>query len=156
MRLHPGFAKPRSRKPPQKRAAERRQAQLHWSRTIGCSSAPHERMLPAVRTSGALGAPRRRLARRLNALPQPRPRFTRSGGRRLSPAPSNALKRSTSRTGHNAGRVDAWTARERGYEPRPQEPHSLHQSAVTGDAPWRARFGKCNLNSDKRQVPSPN
>jgi len=25
-------------------------------------------------------------------------------------------------------------ARERGYEPRPQEPHSLRQSAVTGDA----------------------
>jgi hypothetical protein len=25
-------------------------------------------------------------------------------------------------------------ARERGYKPRPQEPHSLHQSAVTGDA----------------------
>jgi hypothetical protein len=24
------------------------------------------------------------------------------------------------------------TARERGYEPRPQEPHSLHDSAVTG------------------------
>src|SRR5271163_1069938 len=25
-------------------------------------------------------------------------------------------------------------ARERGHKPRPQEPHSLHQSAVTGDA----------------------
>ena len=50
-------------------------------------------------------------------------------------APSTALKRSTSHAGHNAGRVDARTARERGYKPRPQEPHSPHQSAVTGDAP---------------------
>jgi hypothetical protein len=50
-------------------------------------------------------------------------------------APPFALKRCTSRAGHNAGGDDARTARERGYKPRPQEPHSLHQSAVTGDAP---------------------
>ena len=30
---------------------------------------------------------------------------------------------------------DARTARERGYKPRPQEPHSLHQLAVTGRRP---------------------
>jgi len=46
-----------------------------------------------------------------------------------------ALKRSTSRAGHHAGGVDARTARERGYKPRPQEPHSLHQLAVTGQRP---------------------
>jgi len=46
-----------------------------------------------------------------------------------------ALKRSTSRAGRNAGGDDARTARERGYKPRPQEPHSPHQSAVTGRRP---------------------
>ena len=50
-----------------------------------------------------------------------------------------ALKRGTSRAGHNAGRDDARTARERGYKPRPQEPHSPYQSAVTGDIPSWAR-----------------
>jgi hypothetical protein len=51
------------------------------------------------------------------------------------PAPSPALKRSTPRAGRNAGGDDARTARKRGYKPRLQEPHSLHQSAVTGDVP---------------------
>jgi hypothetical protein len=52
---------------------------------------------------------------------------------RALPAPSITLKRSTPRPGRSAGGVDARAARERGYEPRPQEPHPLHQSAVTGD-----------------------
>src|SRR5271170_4142495 len=45
-------------------------------------------------------------------------------------------------------------ARERGYEPRPREPHSLHQSAVTGDALRRARFDSsaCNGNGDECQA----
>ena len=46
-----------------------------------------------------------------------------------------ALKRGTSRAGRYAGGDDARTARERGYKPRPQEPHSLHQLAVTGRRP---------------------
>jgi len=54
---------------------------------------------------------------------------------RALPVPSIALKRSTPRAGRHAGRNDAQAARERGYEPRPQEPHSLHQSAVTGRRP---------------------
>jgi hypothetical protein len=54
---------------------------------------------------------------------------------RALPTPPIALKRCTSRAGRHAGGDDARTARERGYKPRPQEPHSLHQSAVTGDAP---------------------
>jgi len=41
------------------------------------------------------------------------------------PAPSIAFKRSTPLAGRNAGRNDAQAARERGYKPRPQEPHSL-------------------------------
>ncbi len=51
------------------------------------------------------------------------------------PAPSAALKRSTPRAGRNAGGSDARTARERGYKPRPQEPHSPHPTAVTGRRP---------------------
>ena len=41
------------------------------------------------------------------------------------PAPPMALKRCTSHPGRRAGGDDARTARERGYKPRPQEPHSL-------------------------------
>ena len=61
-----------------------------------------------------------------------------SGRMQALPAPSIALKRGTSRSGPNAGGhsslhlrklrtlvCDARTARERGYKPRPQEPHSL-------------------------------
>jgi len=33
------------------------------------------------------------------------------------------------------GNATPGSAREWGYEPRPQEPHSLRQSAVTGDVP---------------------
>jgi len=82
------------------------------------------------------------LARQLNATAQPRPRFTRARGRRVLPAPSFALKRGTSRTGRNAGRVDARTARERGYKPRPREPHSPHRSAVTGRRPSMGEIRK--------------
>jgi hypothetical protein len=51
------------------------------------------------------------------------------------PAPSVALKRSTPRAGRNPGGNDAQAARERGYKPRPQEPHSPHPTAVTGRRP---------------------
>ena len=50
-------------------------------------------------------------------------------------APSIALKRNTPRAGRDAGGIDAQAARERGYKPRPREPHPLHQSAVTGRRP---------------------
>jgi hypothetical protein len=40
-------------------------------------------------------------------------------------------------------------ARERGYEARPQEPHSLRQSAVTGDVPsWARLKNECNQYGD--------
>ena len=58
-----------------------------------------------------------------------------NGRARALPAPSLALKPGTWLAGLNAGGDDTRTARERGYEPRPQEPHSLRQSAVTGDVP---------------------
>jgi hypothetical protein len=46
-----------------------------------------------------------------------------------------ALKRGTPRAGRTAGGNDARTARERGYKPRPQQPHSPHPTAVTGRRP---------------------
>src|SRR5665213_10758 len=58
---------------------------------------------------------------------------------RALPAPSFALKRGTSRTGHNAGGDDARTARERGYKPRPQEPHSLHVQVCLENTPFDER-----------------
>jgi hypothetical protein len=51
------------------------------------------------------------------------------------PRHRSRFKRSTSRAGPNAGGVDTQAARERGHKPRPQEPHSLHQLAVTGRRP---------------------
>src|ERR1700684_2857991 len=36
-------------------------------------------------------------------------------------------------------RIDARNARERGYKPRPQEPHPPHRSAVTGRRPFEGR-----------------
>jgi hypothetical protein len=117
------------------REAERRKAHPTMS-------ARRNQMLPPESASGAeaaqrrgrspSGAPPRRLSERPNAPTQPRPRFARAGGRRALPAPPIALKRSTPRPGRGAGGDDALTARRRGDEPRPQEPHPLHQSIVTG------------------------
>jgi hypothetical protein len=68
------------------------------------------------------------------------------------PAPSIALKRSTPHPGRSAGGDDARAARGRGYKPRPQEPHSLHRSAVAGDVPsMREIRGDRNSNSDDCQ-----
>ena len=67
------------------------------------------------------------------------------------PAPSIALKRSTPRPGRSAAGDDARAARERGYEPRPQEPHPLHQSAVTGDVPRTNGHCAGNINGDECQ-----
>jgi hypothetical protein len=67
------------------------------------------------------------------------------------PAPSIALKRSTPRAGRIAGGNDARTARERGYKPRPQEPHSLHQSAVTARRPSIGESPSCNRYGDESQ-----
>jgi hypothetical protein len=65
------------------------------------------------------------------------------------PAPSIALKRSTPRPGRSAGGDDARAARERSYELRPQEPHSLHQSAVTGD--WLTKLFVPQFSPDRRR-----
>jgi hypothetical protein len=124
--------------PKQRREAERRQAH----RPV--TSAPHARVLPHEHASGAvarhtdkryrlptlrarspLGAPRAALAAQIDATVQPRPHFVRTGGCGRYPHHRTHLQRCTSRTGHSAGRSDAQAARERGYKPRPREPHSL-------------------------------
>jgi len=86
-----------------------------------------------------LGAPPRRLPRKLMPWLSPgRVSWdVRQSGR--YPTAAVPVQRGTSRTGRNAGRLDTRTARERGYKPRPQEPHPPHQSAVTGDVPRWAR-----------------
>ena len=127
-----------------RRSAERRMpSSVHTVPPIGrgCGSDPSQTSLRSLRNLSACGdrspsgAPLRRLPRRANARTQPRPRFTRNTMRRrylrlelrLSEAPRAPVV--------NAGGDDARTARERGYKPRPQEPHSLHQLAVTGRRP---------------------
>ena len=114
----------------------------------GRGRAPRERMLPLGRASGAR-ASRRSTAgslRRINASAQLQPRFlgsASSGVTRIFPCPSPA---SSSQAGpQSAGRAVSGAARERGHEPRPRAPHSLRQSAVTGDALRRARFGQAMI-----------
>jgi hypothetical protein len=90
-----------------KREAERRQAHHPLAASCGCGSG-------LSRDRSPLGAPPRRLPRK--SMPW------------LSPGRVSCDLR-------NGGRLDARTARERSYKPRPREPHSPHQSAVTGDVP---------------------
>jgi hypothetical protein len=107
-------------------------------------SAPRRQMSPSESASGAVPPPNAPLhagergeGARLTALRggacqsdrtlQLSPgRASREGEGAALPAPSIALKRSTPHPGRSAGGDDARAARERGYEPRPQEPHPLH------------------------------
>ncbi len=137
-RLRPSFAtKGTTLLPPNKgrRSAERR---------IQPVAAPQRLMLPWTDASGAaaalrgrspLGAPTAALAKATERSSSAQAVLRVNERTRALPAPSVALKRSTPRAGRHAGGNDARTARERGYKPRPQEPHSLHQSAVTGRRP---------------------
>jgi len=110
-------------------------------------------MLPSASASGARASRRSTaaLATQINAMAQPRPCFLRlaNGGHYLPHAVP--VQRGTPQAGRNAGRTDARTARERGYKPRPREPHPPRQSAVTGDDPSRAGFAICNVNGDRCQ-----
>jgi hypothetical protein len=123
--------------PQQRREAERRQAHHPLS-------APHNQMSPSESARARKRVQRDALASRRSAaalVPATERRTSAQAALHAKertqalPAPSFALKRSTPRAGRYAGGDDARTARERGYKPRPQEPHSLHQSAVTGDVP---------------------
>ncbi len=118
----PSFANAISKKPLHVRKrgeAERRQAHPSIGRINGCGSG-----LSAARSP--LGAPPRRSPG--NLMPRLSPgRASRRRCTKELPSPPAALKRSTSRAGRYAGGVDTRTARERGYKPRPQEPHPPHQ-----------------------------
>ena len=138
MRWHPscGHGTPRNFSPPKNKGGGAPIGANVWSRatpadvaTGQCSGrgrAAWRSPLAFRRSTAALVAATERFDSARAALPASP---ARSDPRRL------ALKRSTSRSGRNAARVDARTARERGYEPRPQEPPSLHRSAVAGDVP---------------------
>jgi len=86
-----------------------------------------------------LGAPPRRLPRKLMPWLSPgRVSWdVRQSGR--YPTAAVPVQRGTSRTGRNAGRLDTRTAREQGYKPCPQEPHPPHRSAATGRRPFEGR-----------------
>ena len=103
-------------------------------RRIHPLSAPRTQMSPPACAPGAAATPAG--AARLSALHRGSRLATEcfdsaqtalraSERTRALPAPSIALKPSTWLAGRHAGGDDARTARVRGYEPRPREPHSL-------------------------------
>ena len=122
-----------------RREAERRQTQsIHW---------PHLRMRRASGgTRSPVGVPPRLLLRRPNATAQLRLRASWDGAltgvTRLQPVPVQRAPRRPVIV--PAGRIPG-AARERGYKPRPQEPHSLHRSAVAGDVPSIERDSPVNV-----------
>jgi hypothetical protein len=67
---------------------------------------------------------------------------------RVSPASSPVpVQRAPRRPVIDTGRAVSGAARERGHKPRPRAPHSLHQSAVTGDVPSMSEIhdsSECN------------
>ncbi len=138
-----------SRKKP--REAERRKAHP-------AISAPRHLMSPPESASGAEAARSRgplAFRRSAAALAKATERFSSAQAALRAkertpalPAPSIALKRSTPRPGRSAGGDDARAARERSYELRPQEPHPLRQSAVTGDVPRMSGHFPSNINGD--------
>jgi hypothetical protein len=118
-----------------RREAKRRKARSPETAPAGAAPPPYP--LPERRRYGGgspSGAPPRFLPRK--SMPWLSPgRVSWDVLCRALPGSAVPVQRGTSQTGHHAGRTDARTARERGYKPRPREPHSLRQSAVTGDAP---------------------
>jgi hypothetical protein len=130
----PEFCQAIAKKPSLKRReVERRQAHLPLA-----ASADAAARLALTRARSPLGAPPRLWSQRERCDPI-QAALHASERMRALPAPSFALKRGTSRTGHNAGGDDARTARERGYKPRPQEPHSLHVQVCLENTPFDER-----------------
>jgi hypothetical protein len=95
-----------------------------------------------ARTFGARSptdAPPRLSLRRPNATARLQPCFLGLGCWRGSPAAACPSPARCAQAGHRAGRTVSGAAWERGNEPRPQAPHPLRHSAVTGDVPLRER-----------------
>jgi hypothetical protein len=74
------------------------------------------RGLASRRSTAALATP-------IKAVAQSRPCFLGRAAAGVTCRYAVPVQRGTPRAGHNAGRSDARTAREQGYEPCPQEPH---------------------------------
>jgi hypothetical protein len=74
------------------------------------------RGLASRRSTAALATP-------IKAVAQSRPCFLGRAAAGVTCRDVVPVQRGTPRAGHNAGRSDARTAREQGYEPCPQEPH---------------------------------
>jgi hypothetical protein len=108
------------------KGAERRKAQCLWSRASGRGSGPAG-PLASRRSTAVLVAATERHGSIQAALHA-------SERTQALPAPSLALKRSTSRAGRYAGGVDARIARERSDEPRPRGPHALRFRIVSRNA----------------------
>ena len=144
-----------------------------WIIRARLDSAPHRRMLPSASASGVeagqqtsvrssalvcLAGPARLPALRRGACRSDRTlrlspgRASRDAVRRRYLRLFIALKRCTSRAGRCADGDDARTARERGYKPRPQEPHSPHRSAVTGRRPFDERYSAANASEPVTDV----
>jgi hypothetical protein len=120
-----------SRLPPaNKREAERRKAHSIRGRPlfrpllVGGSGGGGSGPIGARSPSGAPRAALVAASERRNSV---QAALRASGRTQALPAPSFALKQGTLRPGRDAGGDDARTARERGYKPRPQEPHPLHR-----------------------------
>jgi hypothetical protein len=119
--------------------AERRKAppsvSAHPDKSTQSAQPVRARKRPDVGGRSPSGAPTTALARATERSNSAQAALHARERTQALPAPSIALKRSTPRPGRSAGGDDARAARERGYKPRPQEPHSLHRSAVAGDVP---------------------
>ena len=134
MRRHPGFGIPTAT--PVLRAALERKGGgapegAHQEAASADAAAPSEssaslyerhllrktrRGLASRRSTAALATP-------IKAMAQSRPCFLGRAAAGVTCRDAVPVQRGTPRAGHNAGRSDARTAREQGYEPCPQEPH---------------------------------
>ena len=133
--LHPGFGIPTATpvlcatlEKEGRRSAERR---TPGSRINGCGRplrifrvfAYERHLLRKTRRGLASRRSTAALATPIKAVAQSRPCFLGRAAAGVTCRYAVPVQRGTPRAGHNAGRSDARTAREQGYEPCPQEPH---------------------------------
>ena len=127
----------RRRREPSACGAEAGRRQVH-----GCATRLHRARSP-------LGAPPRhslRLSPRNSAPGRVSWDLVMSGVTRFSPV---RVQRAPRRPVVMPDERNPRASRERGYEPRPQAPHSLRLSLRLRDAPTSEIYWVCNLNGDK-------